>query len=156
MDYYQQRALEGASGVELTIALYDGIVRFVREAIAAVNRGDVPGRRRALKRAMDIVIHLQGTLRLDIGGKPAEALLEFYTSIFALMLQGSMEASPEKLEKAIDYVLNVRDAWRQVVHESRGMATQPPTQDEIAMQQGSGYRPSVLDSMHEAAARWTA
>ena len=40
MDMYQRRALEGASGIELTIALYDGMIRFLREASRS------PGRRR--------------------------------------------------------------------------------------------------------------
>ena len=41
MDMYRGHALEGASGVELTIALYDGIIRFMHNAIEAVERKDV-------------------------------------------------------------------------------------------------------------------
>jgi flagellar protein FliS len=118
MNMYQQRALEGASGVELVIALYDGIIRFLRDAIASIDREDVAGRRRAVKRAMDIVIHLQAILRMDVGGKPAEALSEFYTSIFALMLQGSQLSSKDRFEHAIAYVWNVREAWKQVASET--------------------------------------
>ncbi|MGA9586194.1 MAG: hypothetical protein WBQ95_12745 [Terracidiphilus sp.] len=33
MDTYSSHALEGASGVELTIALYDGIIRFMHNAM---------------------------------------------------------------------------------------------------------------------------
>jgi flagellar protein FliS len=111
MNSYSVRALEGASGVELTIALYDGIVRFMHNAIEAVDRGDAAQRRYAVKRAMDIVIHLQATLKMDIGGKPAEALSEFYTAMFALMLQGSQANSREKFERVITCVKNVREAW---------------------------------------------
>jgi hypothetical protein len=70
MNPYQTCAAEGASGVELTIALYDGIIRFMFRAIEAVENGDVRQRRLAVKRAFDIVIHLQATLRMDVGGKP--------------------------------------------------------------------------------------
>ena len=114
MNPYQACALEGASGVELTIALYDGIMRFMRLAIEAVEHGDVSQRRAAVKRAMDIVLHLQGTLRMDIGGEPAAALAEFYAAMFALMLQGSQANSATKFEQVIANVRNVRDAWRQV------------------------------------------
>ena len=113
MNPYQTCALEGASGVELTVALYDGIIRFMYRAIDAVERGDADQRRVAVKRAMDIVIYLQATLKMDIGGKPAEALAEFYTAMFALMLQGSQANSREKFEQVIAFVRNVRDAWRQ-------------------------------------------
>jgi flagellar secretion chaperone FliS len=120
MNGYQARALEGASGVELTVALYDGIIRFMFNAIEAADRGDAGQRRYAVKRAMDIVIHLQATLNMDIGGKPAEALADFYTAMFALMLQGSQANSREKFEHVIACVKNVRDAWVQSVRYPEG------------------------------------
>jgi flagellar secretion chaperone FliS len=114
MDTYRIHALEGATGVELTIALYDGIIRFMHNAIDAVDRKDVEGRRAAVKRAMDIVIHLQATLDKDIGGKPAESLSDFYVAMFALMLQGSQAQSKSKFEQVVANIRNVRDAWKQI------------------------------------------
>lgn len=114
MDTYRAHALEGASGVELTIALYDGIIRFMHNAIEAVERDDADQRRAAVKRAMDILIHLQATLKADVGGKPAESLADFYVAMFALMLQGSQANSRQKFEQVIVNVRNVRDAWKQV------------------------------------------
>lgn len=114
MHGYQVHALEGASGVELTIALYDGIIRFMHNAIDAVEQNDVDRRRAAVKRAMDIVIHLQATLDKEVGGKAAESLGEFYVATFALMLQASQSNSRKKFERVIANVRNVREAWKQV------------------------------------------
>ena len=119
MGSYQEHALESASAVELVVALYDGILRFLYAAIAAVERGDESGRRTAVKRALDIIIHLQARLRMDVGGRPAEALSEFYASIFAQILQASQSSSRQKFEHAIDCVRNVRDAWRQVAKDPK-------------------------------------
>ena len=71
MSSYREHALEGASAVDLVVALYDGILRFLHTASAAVDRGDAEGRRAAVKRALDIIIHLQARLRMDVGGRPA-------------------------------------------------------------------------------------
>jgi flagellar protein FliS len=117
MSNYQEHALDGASAVDLVVALYDGIVRFLLTARAAVERRDQEGRRIAVKRALDIVIHLQARLRMDVGGRPAQALSEFYASIFAQILQASQSASQQKFDHAIDCVKNVRDAWRQVARD---------------------------------------
>jgi flagellar protein FliS len=114
MDTYRGHSLEGASGVELTIALYDGIIRFMHKAIEGVERNDENHRRASVKRAMDIIIHLQATLKTDVGGKPAESLADFYVAMFALMLQGSQANSKQKFEQVIANVRNVRDAWKQV------------------------------------------
>ncbi len=117
MGSYREHALDGASAVDLVVALYDGMIRFLYAAIAAVERGDADKRRAAVKRALDIIIHLQARLRMDVGGKPAQALSEFYTSIFAQILQASQSASAAKFEHTIDCVKNVRDAWRQVARD---------------------------------------
>ncbi len=117
MGSYQEHALESASAVELVVALYDGIIRFLYAASAAAERGDEAGRRVAAKRALDIIIHLQARLRMDVGGRPAQALSEFYATIFAQILQASQSASRQKFEHAIDCVRNVRDAWREVARD---------------------------------------
>jgi flagellar protein FliS len=117
MGSYQDHALDGASAVDLVVALYDGILRFLYAASAAVERGDAVARRTAVKRALDIIIHLQARLRMDVGGRPAQALSEFYASIFAQILQASQSASRQKFEHAIECVKNVRDAWRQVARD---------------------------------------
>lgn len=114
MGSYQASALEGASPVELVVALYDGMLRFLYAACDAVDKNDTVARRAAVKRALDIILHLQATLRIDAGGKPAESLSEFYASIFAQILKASQAASKPKFRHAIDCVREVRDAWRQV------------------------------------------
>ena len=117
MGSYREHALDGASAVDLVVALYDGILRFLYAAIAAAERGDAVARRNAVKRALDIIIHLQARLRMDVGGRPAQALSEFYASIFSEILQASQSASRQKFEHAIECVRNVRDAWRQVAKD---------------------------------------
>ena len=117
MASYREHALDGAAAIDLVVALYDGIIRFLYVAITAVERGDADARRAGVKRALDIIIHLQARLRMDIGGRPAQALSEFYVAIFAEILQGSQSASTPKFQHAIDCVRNVRDAWREVARD---------------------------------------
>jgi flagellar protein FliS len=136
MGSYQEHALDGASAVDLVVALYDGIIRFLYNASSAVERGDTAARRAASKRALDIIIHLQARLRMDVGGRPAEALSEFYASIFAQILQASQSASAEKFEHTIECVRNVRDAWRQVAKDPE--VNPIPTQVGAISRHGQG------------------
>lgn len=136
MESYHQHALKGASAVELVVALYDGIMRFLYAACDAVERGDENARRAAVKRALDIILHLQARLRMDIGGSPARALSDFYASIFAQILQASQGASKPRFLHAIDCVRNVRDAWKQVAQEA--LSSHP-----VAMQAGAALDASI-------------
>jgi flagellar secretion chaperone FliS len=108
---YQQQAIAGMNPVELVVALYDGMVRFLYRAIQAIEAGDVRERRIAVKRTLDILMHLQSRLRMDIGGTSAKALAEFYAAIFALCIEGSRLASTDRLREAIACIRDVREAW---------------------------------------------
>lgn len=153
MASYQEHALDGASPVELVVALYDGMIRFLHAAIAAVERGDVEGRRAAVKRALAIVIHLQARLRMDIGGRPAQVLSEFYASIFALIVQASLAASTARFEDVIGCIRNVRDAWRQVAADPEA---QEKTVSKPQSAATSAMLPQMVSQAEAEATRWTA
>lgn len=114
---YQQEVLSGKNPVELVVALYDGMVRFLNQAIAAIEQGDVSARRIAIKRVLDILMHLQSRLRMDVGGSSAKSLAEFYAAVFADCLEGSRLASAPRLRAAIVSVRNVREAWSLVARD---------------------------------------
>ena len=114
---YQEQALVGATGVELVIALYDGLIRYLYRAMQCCEEDDVRGRRIAVKKAVDIVMYLQARLRPDIGGKPAIALGEFYAAMFTMILEASHIASAEQFQEVILCVRNVRDAWMVVARD---------------------------------------
>lgn len=108
---YQQQAITGMNAVELVVALYDGMVRFLYRGIQAIESGDIRERRIAVKRTLDILMHLQSRLRMDIGGSSAKALSEFYAAIFALCIEGSRLNSADRLREAIACIQDVREAW---------------------------------------------
>jgi flagellar protein FliS len=139
MGGYQEHALDGASAIDLVVALYDGIIRFLYAACDAVDRGDEAGRRVAVKRALDIIIHLQARLRMGVGGTPATALSEFYASIFAQILQGSQSASRPRFEHAIDCVRNVRSAWREVARDTELNPAPPQIEQPRTSVDEDGY-----------------
>ena len=109
---YQQQSVAGMNGVELIVALYDGMIRFLYRAIQAIENSDIAERRMAIKRTLDILMHLQSRLRMDIGGSSAKALSEFYAAIFALCIEGSRLACADRLREAIACIRDVREAWQ--------------------------------------------
>ena len=153
MASYREHALDGAGAVDLVVALYDGIIRFLYAAITAVDRGDADARRAAVKRAMDIIIHLQARLRMDVGGSPAQALSEFYAAIFAQILQASQSASIPKFQHVIDCVRNVRDAWREV---ARDPDVNSDSQPVIMMNSRRAAPDSIDPADFVSGSNWTA
>jgi flagellar secretion chaperone FliS len=50
------------------------MIRFLHFAADAGDRDDPSGRRASVKRALDIIIHLQARLKMNVGGEPARVL----------------------------------------------------------------------------------
>ena len=147
---YQQQAVAGMNPVELVVALYDGMVRFLYRAIRAIEANDVHERRVAIKRTLDILMHLQSRLRMDIGGTSAKALSEFYAAIFALCIEGSRLASPERLKEAIACIQDVREAWHVVSKDPQVLRSLAAEQAKQPMRMaGSAPSPVAPDPFME-------
>jgi flagellar protein FliS len=130
---YQQQTITGMNPVELIVALDDGMVCFLYQAIAAMERHNMRDRRIAVGRVLDILMHLQSRLRMDVGGNSAKALAEFYGAIFALCLEGSRLESADRFREAIGCIRDVREAWSVAARDPEvlrtlGDADGPPAQ----------------------------
>jgi len=80
-DAYRRIEAESRSPMELVVMLYDGAIRFVGDARAAIARGDVRARTDATRRALDIVSELHMTLNVKEGGDIARELDRLYIYI---------------------------------------------------------------------------
>ena len=150
---YQQQAVAGMNPVELIVALYDGMIRFLHQAIAATENRNAAVRRQSIARVLEILMHLQSRLRSDVGGNSAKALSEFYAAVFALCLEGSRLESADRLREAIGCIRDVREAWSVAAHDPEVLRLLgdegPPTQMVLPSAGSSG-------AGEAAGSRWTA
>jgi flagellar protein FliS len=150
---YQQQSVAGMNGVELIVALYDGMVRFLYRAIQAIEANDVSARRIAIKRTLDILMHLQSRLRMDTGGSSAKALAEFYAAIFALCIDGSRLASTARLREAMSCIRDVREAWHTVSQDSDVVRTLRENQAGVLRMASPAAMPTVQEAVSSS---WSA
>jgi flagellar protein FliS len=152
---YQQQVLVGATGVELVVALYDGVIRFLYRAMQCVEEGDIHGRRVAVKRVLDILMYLQARLRPDLGGTVATTLADFYATMFTMTLEASHLDSKERFDEVISFVRNVRESWVVVARDpeaGRVLPRELRTSEER-------FVPSTVTEVacdSEAVSRWSA
>jgi flagellar protein FliS len=152
---YQQQALAGATGVELIVALYDGLIRFLYRAMQCAEEHDVHGRRVAVKKAIDILMYLQARLRPDVGGSVATSLADFYSTMFTLTLEASHLESKEQFQEVISFVRNVREAWMVVARDpeaGRVLPRELRTREEKFLPPLEG----LATTLEAGASRWSA
>jgi flagellar secretion chaperone FliS len=151
---YQEQTLAGATGMELVLALYNGLVRFLYQALACIDEGDVRGRRISVKRALDVVMYLQARLRVDLGGETAVALNDFYSAVFTLTLEASQANSREKMEEVIQCVRSVREAWVIASRDPKAGSVLPR---ELRTQEERMLMPAMVERHSEqSASGWSA
>src|SRR5665213_1444575 len=102
---YRQQTLAVMNRVEMVVALYDGMIRFLHSAIASIETGNVEGRRQAIGRVLETLVYLQARLRPDLAGQSAAVLSEFYAAMYAQCVRASRDASVSLCEQTI---VNVR------------------------------------------------
>jgi flagellar protein FliS len=111
---YRRTEAQSRSPIELVLMLYDGALRFVGEARAAVARNDIAGRSEAVSRTLDIISELQNTLDVKTGGDIARELDRLYSYINVRLLDVSLKKDPTALEEVQKLLTTLREGWSQV------------------------------------------
>ena len=120
VDSYRQAEVQSRTPLELVVMLYDGALRFTREAKDAIGRGDIRKRGDAISRALAILSELQSTLDMTSGGDIAASLDDLYGFVRDRLLDASVRQDARPLDDALRVLTNLREAWGQVsVQEAR-------------------------------------
>jgi flagellar secretion chaperone FliS len=94
--------------------MYDLLVNDLRQAIQALETGDIVSRSAALKHAFLVLQQLQGSLDREKGGDAAKNLSNFYAVLRGRIWEAHVKRSSEIFHQQIRLLLDVRQAWAQV------------------------------------------
>ena len=108
---YRQTQAATATPGELVVMLYDGIVRFLDEALTALADDDVKTVGLRTTRAIDIINYLQGTLREDVAPELVAALDRVYCSWATILVHANAEKDAESIKAVSAQAKDLRQAW---------------------------------------------
>jgi len=135
---YRQSEVAGDNPVHLVVLLYDQLLGDLRRALAAFAKQDIPRRCQELDHALLVLGQLQGTLNLESGGEVAQNLDRFYDLVRQNLLRASIDKAPELLEKQLQNILSVREAWQEVERQQTAPATKPEGTEAGITREGQG------------------
>jgi len=124
---YQTQQIMTASPAMLVFMLYDKALNCLKEAVRAIEAGEVEARWKANGRAMEIIEHLRVTLNMEAGGEIASNLDQLYSALLRELPKVDLKNDPVPAEKAIKLLTPLRDSWRTVA-ESGEEATRQAAQ----------------------------
>jgi flagellar secretion chaperone FliS len=109
---YQRTTLETHSGPELLVELCAGAVSMVERAMDSEEPRE---RAHELFRARRIVVALQESLSIEIGGAIAVNLLRHYTFLSRKLLDAHQSPMDADLELLRAKLVDLRDTWTEAV-----------------------------------------
>jgi flagellar secretion chaperone FliS len=111
---YQNARVSTVSPLQLVVQLYDGAIRFLREAVEKGASGDKPGRGHLLGRAHAILNELQATLDHAQAPELSAQLFSLYDFCLGRITQAVVSGEDKPVAEAIGVLENLRGAWAEL------------------------------------------
>lgn len=113
---YQNSKVLTASPAELTLMLYEGIIKFINIAIVAIQEKEYDKANTNVMKAERIVDHLSATLNHKY--PVAQDFENIYKCIMNALLNGNVKKDVKELERALEYSRMIRDTWKEVMKQA--------------------------------------
>lgn len=114
---YQKQAVTTAKPEELTLMLFQGMVKFIRLSKAAIKDGNMSEAHRVNIRTQDILLELLVTLKE--GYTSSESLRQIYDYMRIQLIQANIKKSVEVLEEVEGLAVDLVDTWTEAMKLAR-------------------------------------
>jgi len=121
-DTYKQTQVQSSTPLEQVVLLYDGALRFMGDARAAMERRDIAARRIAVSRTLAILGELRGTLDMANGGDIAVSLQKLYGYVQERLMDAVMYHDVRGVDDSVKVLMPLRDAWRTIASTAQAPA----------------------------------
>ncbi len=106
---YISNSINTATPEELTLMLYNGLVKFIMQAQSAAIVRDIEKANEAIKRAQAILVEFRSTLNMNY--EVSKHLESIYEYMHRQLLQANIKKDKDILEEVLGYAKDLRDTW---------------------------------------------
>jgi flagellar protein FliS len=117
INQYRTARVQTASPVGVLIQLYDGAIRFLREAAQHMDEGDIAQKGVKLSKAHRIVSELQATLDREKAPELCDQLDSLYDFVLHQIVEANLKNKVELVEPAVNVMKTLRDAWGEIAEK---------------------------------------
>ncbi|SDZ76080.1 flagellar protein FliS [Desulfuromusa kysingii] len=124
VNQYQNNQILSASPEQILIMLYDGAIRFCRQAQLAMEQENRKVQAEKISRAMAIVCEFSNTLNHEVGGDIAADLDGLYGFMSRELTRANLQNDRKALETVENLLTGLRETWVEAIEINRGGAQQ--------------------------------
>lgn len=111
---YRQNAVTTQCPSQIVVLLYEGALRFMKQARMEIRRQDYAARSVSLGRAQEIIFELNASLNMQAGADIARNLRSLYTFVWTRLNEVNARNDAVLLERLIGIFEDLAGAWRQI------------------------------------------
>jgi flagellar protein FliS len=125
---YQQNAMATASPGELTLMLYNGCLKFIKQSKKAIEGNKIEEKHTNVIKAQNIIRELMVTLNMDI--EVSHQMMQLYDYMLNRLVEANLKNDTAILEEVEGFVIQFRDTWKEVIQINRKQQYGKGTQHE--------------------------
>ena len=111
---YQQNSVVTQSPGRLIVLLYEGAIKFLRQAVEELRAGKHCEKGRSIDRAIDIIDELNNSLNVEVGGEVAMNLRRLYLFMERHLHEANAQKDPQRIEEVIALLSDLYEGWKAV------------------------------------------
>jgi flagellar protein FliS len=116
---YQNNSVTTASPGELTLMLYNGCLKFITLAKAAIEKNGIETKNLNIQKAQNIIHEFMVTLNMEVA--LSKELMPLYDYMHRRLIEANLKNDISILEEVESMVVEMRDTWKQVIQKNRQM-----------------------------------
>lgn len=114
---YQDSKIMTATGADLTLMLYDGLIKFCNIAMVAIENEDIPKANLNIIKAENIVMEFRNTLNSSY--PVANQLENIYEYMYHRLIEANMKKDIQYLTEVLELSRELRDTWREAMKQTQ-------------------------------------
>ncbi len=111
---YTENSVTTQSKGRLVVMLYDGAIKFINQAIVAMNAKDMTEKGRLIGRATDILVELDCELDMEAGGEIAQNLRNLYGFMQTHLTKAHLANDEAMMREVISLLTELNEGWRAI------------------------------------------
>lgn len=114
---YKENSIYTASPEELTLMLYNGIVKFIMRGIDSIEKKNIQDANTNIIKAQNIVSEFMNTL--DMNYEISSSLNSIYDYMLRRLIDANVAKDKDILEEVLNFAKVLRDTWEQAMKISK-------------------------------------
>lgn len=116
---YRNTQIQTASSSELLLMLYDGAIKFCKQALVHLEDCNWEAVHNSLTKVQDIIAELSMSLNFAAGGEIATSLHQLYDYMERRLIEANVQKKAEPVQEVLGMLNELRDAWAEAARKIR-------------------------------------